>query len=70
MEEDLLFVSLTVENIILALIIDDFGDTRATACDAIVLLVTAATWQPVEPTCGELLPDMSGVVEWRIIWEY
>ena len=70
MEEYLLFVSLTVENIILALIIDDFGDTHATAWDAIVLLVTAATRQPVEPTCGELMPDKSVVVEWGIRWEY
>ena len=47
MEEDLLFVSSIVDSRILALSIDDSGDTGATACDAVVLLVTATTW----PTC-------------------
>ena len=53
MEEDLLFVSSTVENRILALSIDDSGDTTTNACDIIVPLVTAAAWPPVEPTAGE-----------------
>ena len=53
MEEDLLFLSSTVENITLALSIDDSGDTTTNACDIIVPLVTAAAQPPVEPTAGE-----------------
>ena len=47
-EEDLLFVSLTVENIVFVSRPDDIVDTTATAVDVIVPLASDTAWPPVD----------------------
>ena len=70
MEEDLLFISSTVEKDKLAISTDDSGGTGAVLCFVMMLLVTAVTRPLVGSMCGVLLPDMPGVAEWRITSDF